>query len=174
MRPLISTFTLTLTLLIAVSIVAILDRAHADSRSAIVISSDHVVPRELDDTVQQTVARDYSAAWKAMTSALADNNLSGLNDNFTGFAFDKLIQRIKDQQRTGVRTRLVDSGHKVEAVFYSPEGSSVELHDTVTLDTEVLDGDTVIHSERSQKHFYAVMTGAEDRWKVRVFESSKD
>jgi hypothetical protein len=36
----------------------------------------------------------------------------------------------------------------------------------------VLDGSTVIHSDQAQIHYYAVMTGAEDRWKVRVLEST--
>jgi hypothetical protein len=37
----------------------------------------------------------------------------------------------------------------------------------------VLDGGTVIHSDQAQIHYYAVMTGAEDRWKVRVLESAE-
>ena len=174
MRPLISTFTLVITLLAAVAVVSVIDRAHADVKPAVTISVDHAVPRDVDETVQQAVTRDYTAAWQALTSALANNNTRALNDNFVGFAFDKLSQRIKDQQQTGIKTRLVDRGHKVDAIFYSPEGSSIELHDTATFDTEILDGDTVIHSERSQVHNYAVLTGAEDRWKVRVLESGRD
>jgi hypothetical protein len=30
----------------------------------------------------------------------------------------------------------------------------------------------VIHSDQAQIQYYAVMTGAEDRWKVRVLESA--
>lgn len=174
MRPLISTFTLTLMLLILVGGVAVFDRIYADTRSSVQLNVDKAVPHEVDDTVQQSVTRDYSAAWQSLASALAENNPSVLNDNFVGFALDKLTQRVKDQQGVGIRTRMVDRGHKVDAIFYSPEGSSIELHDTATIDTEILEGGSVIHSDRSQVHYYAVLTGAEDRWKVRVLESGRE
>jgi hypothetical protein len=173
-RPLISTFTLTLALLFMVGAVAVFDRTYADSKPLVQINVDHAAPHEVDDTIQQAVSRDYSSAWQAMASALAENNPAALNDNFVGFALDKLTQRVKDQQHAGVKTRLVDRGHKVDAIFYSPDASAIELHDTATVDTEILDGDTVIHTDHAQIHFYAVMTGAEDRWKVRVLESGKE
>lgn len=173
MRPLISTFSLTLLLLLAVASIAVVDRIHADSKPAVELNVSPAVPREVDEVVQQAITRDYGAAWVTLASALANNNAGALNDNFTGFALDKLTQRVKDQQHTGLRTRMVDRGHKVDAVFYSPEGSAIELRDTATLDLEILDGDSVIHSEHAQLHYYAVMTGAEDRWKVRVLESAK-
>jgi hypothetical protein len=104
---------------------------------------------------------------------LANNTTGSLADNFTGFALDRLSQRVKDQQQNGITTRLIDRGHKVEAVFYSPDGSSMELKDTATIETQVLDGSTILHSDRAQIHYYAVLTGAEDRWKVRVLESAE-
>jgi hypothetical protein len=141
-------------------------------KPAVELSVAHAAPREVNDTVQQAVVRDYSAAWQALALALADNNASALNDAFIGFAQDQLTQRIKDQQQAGLRTRIVDRGHQVDAIFYSNEGAAIELRDTVTLETQVLDGDTVIHSERAQLRYYVIMTGAEDRWKVRVFQNS--
>lgn len=173
MRPLITTFSLTLLLLLAVASMALVDSIHADTKPAVEINVNQAVPREVDDVVQQALTRDYSAAWAALESALASNNAGALNDNFVGFALDKLTQRVKDQQHSGIRTRMVDRGHKVDAIFYSPEGSAIELRDTATVDLEILDGDSLIHSERAQLHYYAVMTGAEDRWKVRVLESAK-
>jgi hypothetical protein len=152
MRSLISSFTLTLALLMMAAGVAVYDRIYADAKPSVQINVDKAVPHEVDEAVQQAVSRDYSSAWHAMASALAANNPAALNDNFVGFALDKLTQRVKDQQHAGVKVRLIDRGHKVDAIFYSPEGSSIELHDTATLDTEVLDGDTVIHSDRSQVH----------------------
>jgi hypothetical protein len=83
------------------------------------------------------------------------------------------MERVKQQAQSGLKTRIVDHGHKVDAVFYSPDGSSIELKDTATLETQVLDGDTVIHSDQAQVHYYAIMTGAEDRWKVRVLETAQ-
>lgn len=174
MRSLIGTFTLTLILLMTVAGVAVFDRIYAEVKPSVNVNVGGAVPREVDDTVQQAVTRDYSSAWQALASALANNNAGALSDNFVGFALDKMTQRVKDQQHAGVTTRMVDRGHKVDAIFYAPEGSSIELHDTATIDTEVLDGSTVIHTDRAQVHYYAVMTGAEDRWKVRVLESGRN
>jgi hypothetical protein len=146
--------------------------AIAGSKPAVQLNVDRAAPREVDDAVQQAIVRDYSAAWQSLNTALANNDTGALKDNFIGFALDKLTERVNDQQRAGLRTRLVDRGHKVEAIFYSLDGSAMELHDQATLETEILDGNTVIHSERAEIQYYVVMTGAEDRWKVRVLESA--
>lgn len=146
----------------------------ADAKAgAIQINFDNAQPREVEDSTQQSIMRDYSAAWKGLNAALSKNTTGPLSDNFTGFALDKLTQRVKDQQQNGITTRLLDRGHKVEALFYAPDGSSIELRDTATIETQVLDGNTVIHSDQAQVHYYAVMTGAEDRWKVRILESAQ-
>jgi hypothetical protein len=150
----------------------VVERTHADTKPSVQLNVDHATPREVSDTVQQALVRDYSAAWQALAVALANNNAGALNDNFIGFAQDQLTQRIKDQQHTGLTTRIVDRGHNVEALFYSTEGAAIELRDTATLETQILDGETVIHSERAQVRYYAIMTGAEDRWKVRVLASA--
>lgn len=151
-----------------------LKRVLADTKPAIQLNVDNAAPRQVDDSVQKAIERDYSAAWQSMGSALANNNPGALKEDFVGFALEKLIQRVNDQQRAGLRTRIVDRGHKVEAVFYSLDGSAMELKDIVTLDTEILDGDTVLHSDRAQIPYFVVMTGAEDRWKVRVLETAEE
>jgi len=146
--------------------------AFADSSAAMKINVEDARPRQLDDSVQKAITRDYSLAWKAMRTSLAGNTTAPLQDNFTGFALDTLTKRIQEQKQTGLRTRLVDRGHQVDAIFYSLDGSSIELRDTVTLETQVLDGGTVIHSDEAQVQYYALMTGAEDRWKVRILQTA--
>jgi hypothetical protein len=165
-------FTAGLALAISGSL-AFLQGTKADTMPAVELRVDQAVPREVNETVQQALVRDYSAAWQALAVALASNNAAALSDNFIGFAHDQLTRRVRDQQQAALRTRIVDRGHKVEAIFYSSEGAAIELRDTATLDTQILDGGTVIHSDRAQIHYYAIMTGAEDRWKVRVLESDK-
>jgi len=150
-----------------------LKRILADAKPAIQVNVDNAAPRQVDDSVQQAIVRDYSAAWQSLESALANNNAGALKDDFIGFALDKLTQRVKDQRQAGLRTRIVDRGHKVDAIFYSIDGSAIELKDIVTLDNEIIDGDTVLHSDRAQIQYFAIMTGAEDRWKVRVLESAE-
>jgi hypothetical protein len=148
-------------------------RILADTKPAVELSTGNVVPRELEESTQQVIVRDYTAAWKGLGIALANNSLGPLRENFTGFALDKLTQRVEEQRQNGLTTRIIDRGHKVDALFYSPDGSAVELKDTATIETQVLDGGNIIHSDQAQIHYYAVMTGAEDRWKVRVLESAK-
>jgi hypothetical protein len=152
--------------------VPLMKRILADTRPAVQLTVQNAQPREVEDVTQNAILRDYTAAWQAISVALENNTLQPLNENFSGFALDKLTQRVKDQKQHGLSTRIIDRGHKVEAIFYSPDGAAIELKDTATIETQVLDGGTVVHSDQAQIHYFAVMTGAEDRWKVRVLESS--
>jgi hypothetical protein len=159
--------------LIVSGAVPLAKRILADTKPAVHLDFSKAAPREVEDTTQQAVVRDYTAAWKGLSTALAHNSLAPLNENFTGFALNKLTERVKEQQQNGLSTRIIDHGHQVEAVFYSPDGSAVELKDTASLETQVLDGGNIIHSDQAQVHYYAVLTGAEDRWKVRVLEAAQ-
>jgi hypothetical protein len=151
----------------------LLRRILADTKPAVQLNVENATPRQVDDAVQQAIARDYSAAWQALGTGMSTNNAAVLNENFVGFALDTLTKRINDQQALGLKTRIIDRGHKVEAVFYSLDGSAMELKDTASIETQILEGETVIHSDRAQIQYYAIMTGAEDHWKVRVLESAK-
>ena len=152
--------------------VPLLKRILADTKPSVQLEVKNAQPREVEDVTQNAIVRDYTLAWQAIGTSLANNTLQPLNDNFAGFALDKLTQRVKDQKQNGLTTRIVDHGHKVEAIFYSPDGAAIELKDTASIETQVLDGGTVIYSDQAQIQYYAVMTGAEDRWKVRVLEST--
>jgi hypothetical protein len=166
---------LIVTLGVAIAIsggVPLLEHIFADTKPSVQLNVKSAQPREVEEVTQNAILRDYTLAWQAIGTSLANNSLQPLNDNFAGFALDKLTQRVKDQKRSGLTTRIVDRGHKVEAIFYSPDGAAIELKDTASLETQVLDGGTVIHSDQAQIQYYAVMTGAEDRWKVRVLEST--
>ena len=164
---------LTLGVLLAISgAVPLLKRMLADTKPSVQLEVKNAQPREVEDVTQNAIVRDYTLAWQAISTSLANNTLQPLNDNFAGFALDKFTQRVKDQKQNGLTTRIIDHGHKVDAIFYSQDGSAIELKDTASIETQVLDGGTVIHSDQAQIQYYAVMTGAEDRWKVRVLESA--
>ncbi|HZI58171.1 MAG TPA: hypothetical protein VFF39_15420 [Verrucomicrobiae bacterium] len=152
--------------------VPLLKRILADTKPSVQLNVKNAQPREVEEVTQNAILRDYTLAWQAIGTSLANNTLQPLNENFVGFALDKLTQRVKDQKQNGLSTRTIDRGHKVEVIFYSPDGSAVELKDTASIETQVLDGGTVIHSDQAQIQYYAVMTGAEDRWKVRVLQST--
>jgi len=143
----------------------------AASAPEVTLSAQNAAPRQVEDTTQKAVARDYAAAWQAMADALERNQASLLNANFAGAALEKLTVSIGDQRKAGLHQRFVDQGHKVDAVFYSPEGSAIELQDTVQLQIELMDGDKVIHSENAPVHYVALLTAAENSWKVRVLQA---
>jgi len=165
---------LTMGVLLAMSgAVPLLKRIMADSKPTVQLNVKNAQPREVEDVTQNAILRDYTLAWQAMGTSLANNTLQPLNENFSGFALDKLTQRVKDQKEHGLTTRIIDRGHKVDAIFYSPDGAAIELKDTASIETQLLDGGTVIHSDQAQIQYYAIMTGAEDRWKVRVLESTQ-
>jgi hypothetical protein len=153
--------------------VPLLKRIMADSKPAVQLNVKNAQPREVEEITENAVLRDYTLAWQALGTSLASNTLQPLNENFSGFALDKLTQRVKDQKEHGLTTRIIDRGHKVDAIFYSPDGAAIELKDTASIETQLLDGGTVIHSDQAQIQYYAIMTGAEDRWKVRVLESTQ-
>ena len=135
------------------------------------INVEKAVPRQVEETTEKSVARDYNAAWQAMTQALDQSRKDLLGAGFVGSAQEKLVAQVEQQQKSGLHEHLVDKGHTVEVVFYSPEGSAMELHDTVRLQIEVLDGSKVIHSEDATVHYVALLTAAENSWKVRMLEA---
>ena len=145
--------------------------AFADSRPNVQLNVDNVRPHQLEEQTRNSIVRDYALAWRELNDALANNAIAPLSDHFTGYALQKLTQRVKDQQEYGLKTRIIDHGHKLDAIFYARDGSSLEFRDTVSLETQVLDGDNVIHSEQAQVQYIAVMTGGADRWYVRLLDS---
>ena len=81
-----------------------------------------------------------------------------------------MAETIKQQKKAGLHRRYVDRGHKVQAMFYSSEGSAMELHDTAQLQVQLLDGDKVVASQDVTAHYVVLMTAAENSWKVRVIQ----
>ncbi len=135
------------------------------------INSAKSVPREMEDTTEKAVARDYTRAWQALATALAENQADALANDFIGQAQDQLRERIQEQQKSGLHTRYVDHGHNLQAVFYSQDGSAMQLRDTAHLEVQLLDGDKVVHSDQFTQNYLVVMTAGENRWKVRVLQA---
>jgi len=136
----------------------------------VTLKSEGVQPREVEDTTEKAIVRDYAASWKAIENGLANDDLNALDAGLVGFARDRFGDAIADQKKTGVKIRYTDKGHQIEAVFYSSDGSSMQLRDTATLTREVLDGDKVVSRDEITAHYIAIMAVTEDRWKLRALE----
>ncbi|MFB3813599.1 MAG: hypothetical protein ACE14L_05760 [Terriglobales bacterium] len=145
--------------------------ANAAAAAAVELNVDHAGPREVEEQTQRAIVRDYAAAWQAMAQALADNNAGALGDYWAGSARQNLLAAIEQQKSSGLRVRYVDRGHKLEGVFYSTEGSALQLHDTAQVEKQVLDGGKLVASENVTEHYVVVMTPTADRWQVRVLQA---
>lgn len=146
-------------------------QTYAATQPAVSLNVQNAGPRQVEDTTERAVARDYGAAWQAMAAALKQNRTDVLDASFIGNANEKLVATIEDQRKNGLHQEIVDRGHTVEAVFYSPEGSAMELHDTVQVQLQLMDGGKVIHSEDATVRYVVLLTAAENSWKVRVLEA---
>jgi hypothetical protein len=135
-------------------------------------NGDNAAPRSVEDLTGQSVPRDYGFAWTNMIQALDQNRLDLLEGYFTGFAKSNLTDRIKDQRKTGLHVRYTDHGHKLNVLFYSPNGDAMQLRDDADLEMEILDGSKVIQSEPLHVRYFVLMTPGADRWMVRDLETA--
>lgn len=135
------------------------------------LSTESVEPRQVEDATHDVVLRDYRTAWQNLAGAMEQNRMDLVDASFAGFAHDKLGQAIAEQKENGLRRRYIDHGHKVEAVFYSYDGSAMQLKDTASIEVQLLDGDKVLSSQPGTINYIVLMTPAENSWKVRDLEA---
>lgn len=127
-------------------------------------------PRDVEDQTKDSVVRDYGKAWQALEQALENNRPDLLSADFAGSAQDHWLKTVKAQKAAGLSRRIVDHGHHLQVVFYSPDGSAMQLRDTAQLEIQYRDGSKVIHTETLSAQYLVLMTPAENSWKVRVLQ----
>jgi hypothetical protein len=160
------------TLLLALIAAAFWHQAFAaDSSPQVTLNVSKATPRQLEPLTQNAILRDYKFAWATLEIALQSNSLASLNGLFVGEAGAHLAAEVKSQQANGLASRYTNQSHKLEAVFYSPEGDIVELHDTAEYDFEVLDGSKSVHSDHAVVHYIVLMTPGADRWVIRHLQA---
>jgi hypothetical protein len=131
-------------------------------------------PRVLQDETKAAVVRGYLEAWQNLRAALEQNRPDLLDRDFVGTAKDKLADTIHDQVTTGISTRYLDRSHDLQIVFYSPEGLSIQLADNVAYDVQLVDHGKVQATQTEHEHYVVVMTPAELRWRVRIFQGQPE
>ena len=99
-------------------------------------STASVGPRTLEKQTETSVIRDYQQAWQSLSAALEENRPDLLDADFVGIAKEKLTNTIQDQEKLGIQTRYRDRNHDIKLIFYSPEGLSIQLVDTVDYDVQ--------------------------------------
>ena len=147
------------------------DESVADKPAVQVAPTNAVGPRTLEKQTETAVVCDYLAAWRSLSLALDQNRAELLDADFVGTAKQKLSDTIHEQVKLGMQTRYRDTGHQVRLTFYSPEGMSLQLLDTVEYEVEIVDHGKVLSRQPVRARYVAVLTPTEVRWKVRVFQA---
>jgi hypothetical protein len=128
-------------------------------------------PRAVENLTERGILRDYRFAWTSIAQALEFNTLDPLEGPFAGDAKQWLHDTIVSQQRSGLSQRYAGQNHKLEVVFYAPEGDVMELHDTAEYELQISDGGKVVNDQHVVLHFIVLMTPAADRWVVRQLQA---
>lgn len=128
-------------------------------------------PRQVEPTLQQSIPRDYVKAWQTLSAALESGDPALLDRYWVGVAHDKFHRMVEDRARTGVQVRYKDTAHQLQAVFYPADGAALLLYDTVHVEIQIIRSGKIIDSEETTEKYLVLMTPAQDRWLVRVFQS---
>ena len=129
------------------------------------------VPRPLEPQTERAAVRDYVQSWQLMATAFEQNRADLLSQDFVGAAMDKLSSAIKEQSALGMSTHYRDVSHDIQFLFYSPEGLSIEFVDTVKFDVQVFDRGRLVATRHENARYLVVLSPAEVRWRVRVFQA---
>jgi hypothetical protein len=160
--------------LIAISLAACLAPAYslgADSTPQVTLNTSKSGPRTMEDLTERAILRDYRFAWANLDRALESDSSGPLSGLFAGSASAWLNDTIAAQRSSGLTSRYLNQNHKLDAVFYAPEGDVIELHDTAEYDLQILDGNKMIHDEHVVMHYVVLMTPGADRWVVRQLQA---
>jgi hypothetical protein len=144
--------------------------ASAQSLPQVHLDAAGLSPRSIEELTGTMIARHYAAAWSDLARALESGRSGVLSEEFTGIAKDRLVRRIGEQNQAGVRVRIVDHGHQLKAVFYSTDGSAMQLVDQAQLEIQIFDGNKLIDTQNAPQEYMVLMTPGADRWYVRDLE----
>jgi len=131
------------------------------------LDASGLAPREIEELTGTSIVRYYGAAWHDMAAALESGKTNRLGEEFVGFAKDRLIKRVADQNQAGVHVRIIDHGHKLKALFYSTDGASMQLLDRAQLEIQTFDGSKLLDTQSEPREYIVLMTPGADRWYVR-------
>jgi len=126
--------------------------------------------RPVEPSTESAVIRDYLQSWEALQSALSHNDAQLLSRDFVGTALTTFTHTVQDQQKLGLRTVYSNPSHHIQIIFYSPNGLSIQLVDTISYREEVLQDGKSIGSKEVQVRYTAVLTPGATRWMVRVLQ----
>ena len=131
-------------------------------------------PRALEDQTRDGAVRDYLESWQSLRAALEENRADLLDRDFTGSAKERIDATIHQQTAAGIHASYRDKSHDLKFVFYSPDGLSIELTDNADYEVQLFEGDKPLVTKQVHARYLVVLTPAEVRWKVRVFQATPE
>jgi hypothetical protein len=134
------------------------------------LDAEGLAPRTIEELTGTTIVRHYAQAWRNLELALESGHADGLEQEFTGSAKDHLLRRIEEQNHSGVHVKIVDHGHQLKAIFYSTDGTAMQLLDQAQLEVQMFEGDKLLANENVPHQYMVLMTPGADRWYVRDLE----
>lgn len=143
----------------------------ADSAVQVQLDTKNANPRTVENLTERGILRDYRFAWTSMAQALELNTFDPLEGPFAGDAKQLLGETVSSQQRANLSRQYSNQNHRLEAIFYAPEGDVMELHDTAEYQLRISDGGKIIHDEHVVMHYLVLMTPAADRWVIRQLQA---
>lgn len=143
----------------------------ADTAVQVQLDTKEAKPRVVEALTEHGILRDYRFAWNSMAQALDHNSLNPLEGPFAGDAKEWLRETVLSQRHSGLRQRYAAQNHRLEAVFYAPEGDVMELHDTAEYELQFLDGEKIVRDQHVIQHFIVLMTPGADHWVIRQLQA---
>jgi hypothetical protein len=151
-------------------VIALSVLAGAQSSPQVHLDAAGLAPRPIEELTGTSIVRYYALAWHDLAGALESSRAEGLGEEFVGFAKDRLVKRIAEQNQTGVHVRIVDHGHQLKAVFYSTDGAAMQFLDQAQLEIQTFDGGKLIDTQNAPHEYMVLMTPGADRWYIRDLE----
>jgi hypothetical protein len=157
--------------LLALLFMLVLPAVAAGPAVGVELDVSKAAPRAVEDQTRRRIEADYRFAWKNLAEAVEGNSSVPLQSLFVGSANKWLTDTVASQQQSGLKTKYLNQNHKLDAVFYAPEGDVMELHDTAEYQMQVFDGGKVIYDQPVVAHYVVLMTPGADHWVVRQLQS---
>jgi hypothetical protein len=131
------------------------------------LDSTQAGPRKIEAQTEGRILADYRMAWADIAQGLNANDADTYAGFFVGNARQWLERTVTSQRQAGVSTRYFSQSHKLQVVFYAPEGDLIELHDIAECDRQVLARGKVVHEDHGVHRYVVLMTPGADRWVIR-------
>jgi hypothetical protein len=164
-------FPLVILIAAILSLAPALNSFAADADVQVQLNVKKAGPRTVEELTERGILRDYRLAWTSMAQAFEFNTFDPLEGPFSGEAKRWLRETVTSQQQSSLSRRYSNQNHRVDAVFYSPEGDVIELHDTAQYHLQILDGSKAIDDQDVTVHYVVLMTPGADRWTIRQLQA---